>query len=197
MLSAQQYHAALKGAIKRSIIVMDALGDSEMRFQNVGQVWSRAIDDVSMAYGYSETRVRFIPTAREIAQADTVADWLAWLGHHHGGVPRLVSWAHDDPIWRIAERERCSVRTVHNRIDRSIATILKEFGGAEIDLPVINEGPEKAHPPSFFVDRPTAVSTAPIDGHGKCWIDGVGFMKKGKRLNDGRNRIPDRTLYAH
>lgn len=197
MTEAIQFHSALKAAIKRAIVVMDALGDSEMRFQNVGQVWARAIDDASMAYGYSETRVRFIPTAREIAQADTVADWLAWLGANHGGVPRLVSWAHDDPIWRIAERERCSIRTIHNRIDRSVAAILKEFGGGEIDLPVIEEGPEKAHPPSFFKERPVALNTAPIDGHGKCWIDGVGMMLKGKRLNDGRNKIPDRVLHAH
>jgi hypothetical protein len=63
-----QFHAALKAVIKRAIIVLDALGDSEMRFRTVGQVWGRAIDDAAMAYGYSEARVRFIPTAREIAQ---------------------------------------------------------------------------------------------------------------------------------
>jgi hypothetical protein len=38
-------------------------------------------------------------------------------------VRRLVSWAHDEPIWRMAEREHCSVRTNHSRIDRSVAAI--------------------------------------------------------------------------
>jgi hypothetical protein len=41
------------------------------------------------AYGYNEARVRYIPFGREIAQADTVADWPAWPGMHHGGVARL------------------------------------------------------------------------------------------------------------
>lgn len=83
-MTPKQQHAALKVAIKREIVVLDALGDSEMRFLNVSQVWSRATEDAGLAYGYSETRVRIVPTAREIAQAETVADWLAWLGHHHG-----------------------------------------------------------------------------------------------------------------
>lgn len=194
-MSSNQLHGSLKAAIKRAIVVLDALGDSEMRFQTVSQVWARAINDASMAYGYSETRVRFIPTAREIAQAETVADWLAWLGHHHGGVPRLVSWAHDDPIWRMAEREGCSERTIHNRIDRSVAAILKEFGGTEIALPVIEEGPEKAHPPNFMIERAMAGDSPLVNQHGKVWIDGCGFMLKGKRLNDGRNKIQDRHAY--
>jgi hypothetical protein len=192
-----QFHSALKAVIKRAIIVLDALGDSEMRFQNTGQVWDRAINDAGMAYGYSEATVRFVPTAREIAQAETVADWLTWLGVHHGGVRRLVSWAHDDPIWRIAEREGCSERTVHNRIDRSVAAILKEFGAVEAPISVIEEGPQSAHP-HFATQRPViAEHGSRLDQHGKVWIDGVGFMLKGKRLNDGRNKITDRMVHAH
>ena len=200
LTSATQFHTALKAVIKRAIIVLDALGDSELRFQNMGQVWKRAIDDAAMAYGYSEARVRFIPTSREIAQSETVADWLSWLGQHHGGdnVRRLVSWAHDDPIWRIAERERCSVRTVHNRIDRAVAAILKEFGGVDVDLPEVDEKPERAHSPNFMTERAKAPDHAgSLNQHGKVFIDGIGFMKAGKRLNDGRNKITDRMLHAH
>lgn len=138
-MTPKQQHAALNVAIKCAIVVLDALGDSEMRFLNVSQVWSRATEDATLAYGYNQTRVRIVPTAREIAQAETVADWLAWLGHHHGDVPRLVAWANDEPIWRMAERERCSERTIHNRIDRSVALILGHFGDTELDLPVIDE----------------------------------------------------------
>jgi uncharacterized protein DUF6362 len=190
-----QYHAALKVVIKRGIVVLDALGDSEMRFQNIGQVWGRAVDDASMAYGYSEARVRFIPTAREIAQAEIVGDWLVWLGVTHGGVRLLVSWAHNDPIWRIADRERCSVRTVHNRIDRAVAAILKEFGDVDMDLPTIEERPTKAHPPNFMIERPVIAEAGVRNQHGKAWIDGVGFMKDGKRLRDGRDKV-DMILHA-
>jgi hypothetical protein len=195
-LQTAQYHAALKAVIKRAIIVLDALGDSELRFQNQGQVWSRAIDDAAMAYGWTEATVRFIPTAREIAQAEIVADWLVWLANNGGGVKRLVAWAHDDPIWRIAERERCSERTVHNRIDRSVAAILKEFGGMDAEIQEIEEKPAKAHPPNFMTQRSVSAYTAPIGQHGKVWIDGVGFMKHGRRLNNGQNRISDRMM-AH
>jgi hypothetical protein len=202
--TAAQFHSALKRVIKRAIIVLDALGDSEMRFQGTGQVWGRAVNDASMAYGYSDASVRFVPTAREIAQAEVVADWLIWLGKHHGGVRRLVAWAHDEPFWRMAEREGCSERTIYSRIDRSVAAILKEFGDLDADIPVIEEVPEKAHAGAFFVKRPVSLEPGShstfrkvIDPHGKVWIDGVGFMKNGRRLNDGRNKINDRMLNAH
>jgi hypothetical protein len=200
--TAAQFHSALKRVIKRAIIVLDALGDTEMRFQGTGQVWGRAVNDASMAYGYSDARVRFIPTAREIAQAEVVADWLAWLGSHHGGVRRIVSWAHDDPIWRMAERERCSERTILNRIDRSIAAILKEFGALDVAIPEINENAYASNPPNFVRgQRPLIaaplIAASRVDQHDKVWIDGLGFMKHGRRLNDGRNKITDRMLNAH
>ena len=77
-----------------------------------------------------------------------------------------------------------------------MAAILKEFGGVDVAVEVIEEKPEKAHPPSFFSTRPVVLDVAPIDGHGKVWIDGVGFMKNGKRLNDGRNKVSDRIMHA-
>ncbi|SNS24399.1 hypothetical protein SAMN05216374_0468 [Tardiphaga sp. OK246] len=156
--------------IKRAIVVLDALGDSEMRFQNQGQVWNRAINDAALAYGYAEVTVRFIPTAREIAQAEIVADWLLWLGNNDGGVHRLVSWAHDEPNWRMAERELCSVRTIHRRIDRSVAGILKEFGGIDAEIQEIEDKPERAQPPNFMTQRSVIADTAPISQHGKVWI---------------------------
>lgn len=50
------------------ITVLDAPGDSEMRFQNPGPVWNRAINDAALAYcynDYTEARMQFIPTARD------------------------------------------------------------------------------------------------------------------------------------
>ncbi|MGJ5022344.1 DUF6362 family protein [Bradyrhizobium oligotrophicum] len=195
-MTPQQQHSALKAAIKRSIIIMDAVADKEARFQCMGQVWSRATSDATLAYGYNEARVRIVPTAREIGQAETVGEWLAWLGHNHGGVPLLVSWAHDTPVWRLAERERCSERTIHNRIDRSVAFILKEFGDVDPQIEQIEEGPARAHPPNFMVQRPIASDVHAVGQHGKCWIDGVGFMLRGKRLRDGQDKI-DRVLHAY
>jgi hypothetical protein len=38
--AAPLFHVPLKAMIKCAIVVLDALGDSEQRFQNVGQVWA-------------------------------------------------------------------------------------------------------------------------------------------------------------
>jgi len=63
---------------------------------------------------------------------------------------------------------------------------------------VINEKPSKAHPPNSTTGLDTAGTLPGVrDGHGKVWIDGVGFMKNGRQLNDGRNKVTDRMLHAH
>jgi hypothetical protein len=57
-----------EGRNERAITVLDAPGDSEMRFQNQGQIWNRAINDAALAYGYTdytEATMQFIPTARD------------------------------------------------------------------------------------------------------------------------------------
>jgi hypothetical protein len=43
--------------------------------------------------------------------------------------------------------------------------------------------------------RSVITDTAPVSQHGKVWI-GVGFMKHGRRLNNGQNNISDRMM-AH
>jgi hypothetical protein len=194
-------HASLKAAVKRSIVVMDAMLDPERRFLRpasaMASLWSQAIDEPEEAYGYSQTRVRFVPSAREIQQAETVADWLSWLAREKGRecIRLLTSWAREMPIWKIAQFERCSERSVHNRIDRLIAAILGEFGGPTlaIDIPEVKERPGRAHPPNFMVERPMDSDSSGII-HARVWIGGVGFMKNGKRLRNGQEKISERML---
>ncbi len=125
-MTPKQMHAALKIIIKRGILVLDAMGDIDAKFRSAG-IWGLTVDDAWHAYGQNRARVRLVPTARESAQAEIVGDWLLWLGRTQGGVELLVSWAHEHPIWRLAERPRVSETTIHNRIDRSVGAILREF----------------------------------------------------------------------
>jgi hypothetical protein len=39
----------------------------------------------------------------------------------------------------MAERERCSVRTIHSRIHRSVAAILKQFCGMDAEIQEVEE----------------------------------------------------------
>ncbi|MBM7483338.1 hypothetical protein ACVWWI_003346 [Bradyrhizobium sp. USDA 3686] len=200
MSSTKRLHASLKAAVKRSIVVMDAMLDPDRRFLRVacsmGPVWAQAIDQAEDAYGYTETRIRFIPTAREIAQAETVADWLSWLAREKGRecIRLLTSWAREMPIWKIADLERCSERSVHNRIDRLVAAILSEFGGISAEIPdETQERPGRAHPPNFMTERPMPSDAGEIS-LAKVWIGGVGFMKNGKRLRNGQEKISERMV---
>lgn len=187
-------HASLKRIIKHFILVLDALGDSEMRFLQQGASW-RAVNEAS-AYGYTEAaNVRLCPSAREVSQAEVVASWLAWLGKMEGAlaVPRIVNWSHDEPMWRMAAKEKCSERTIANRIDRSVASILKQFGGVESDIESIEEGPDK--PVQHFSSPAVSVATGIRQGtFDKVWIDGIGFMKDGRRINSGDDRILRRVM---
>ncbi|TGN75947.1 hypothetical protein EOW77_0032275 [Bradyrhizobium yuanmingense] len=202
---AARLHGALKAAVKRSIVVMDAMLDPERRFLRpaggMASLWSQAIDQAEEAYGYTQTRVRFIPTAREIAQAETVADWLSWLAREKGRecIRLLTSWAREMPIWKIAQFERCSERSVHNRIDRLIAAIQNEFAGpaASVDIQEVNERPGRAHPPNFMTERPEQAEAGGISSHAKVWIGGVGFMKNGKRWRNGHDKAERTQVHGN
>jgi hypothetical protein len=183
----QQLHTALKLTIKHFILVMDALGDREMKWLSTGSHWNQAVNEAT-AYGYTApSNIRLIPTSREISQAEIVGSWLTWLAKFEGerSVKRLVEWAHDKPMWRMAEHEDCSVKTVANRIDRSVQAILKQFGQIEAGIAEIEERPDK---PLWSFATPCAVTEAGVrsGGHPKVWIDGVGYMIDGRRWNDGR-----------
>lgn len=197
--TAAQYHRALKGVIKRAIIVLDALGDSEMRFLALGRALNEfenvsrwdALDRSVIAFN-QPNYVKVVPTSREIAQAEVVEGWLVWLAKQEGrqAVPRLVAWAHDDPLWRIGDREspRCSARVVGYRIDKSVAAILKEFGllDAEIQEPL----PESSLIGTVFrSERPTANDNGGRADIKKVYIAGIGFMRNGHKVNDGREKF--------
>jgi hypothetical protein len=150
------------------------------------------------SYGYA--RYGFEPTPHDISQMEIVAGWLSWLRRTEGefAIRRLISWTLGVPTWRIGSRERCSERTVRNRIDRSIAAIIRQFAAADITIEVAQDRRQ----PEALVNGKTLVPLHPYDlvfdkpagPHGgevvlrKVYIYDKGFMLGSKRLRDGKHK---------
>jgi hypothetical protein len=191
--------AALKAAIRHAILTMLALPDAHdpHRFQ-LRSKWVPVTDDPGLAYAYNEVKTpRLVPSPRDITRAEVVDSWLVWLRATEGkrALHRVFHWARGVPLWQLAQREACTERTIHNRIDRSMAAILAEFLDTEADVAPIEEPAEK--PTRFY--RASWELEAGEAGvrqeFGKVYIDGVGMMKDGRRLRDGREKVDVKRLY--
>lgn len=201
MTDAKTMLVALKEAIRCAIVTLNALRSSDRRYLALGSAWSGANDDPILAYGYSEVVVRIQPTAREISQAEIVAEWLTWLGGRDGtAVKRLSRWARGMQLWLMADLEKCSPRTVMNRIDRSVAEILKEFGGLTAEVPVIEERRlPQSYRLGFAAPDQVCVETASLPS-GRVYISGVGLMwrrrdgGRWKQHRDGTEQIDEQRL---
>ncbi len=178
---------ALKELIVLAVRVFRALPDPDAKYLAMGRAC--AFSDQSdpwFGYGGSTIRVRFIPSPKEVSQAERVNEWISWLSRKDGaGCNRLVDWANGTPTWRIAMREHVTTRTIINRLDRSLLSIAKEFGNVKLEIAEVNEEYEyKGH----FTDKPTNViggETRPE----KVW-SGVKreFLVNGKRWRNGHDR---------
>jgi hypothetical protein len=191
---------ALKQTIRHGVLVMLAMDDIDRRFRGpLRSTWSIAtVDDPGLAYAYNEIRTpKIAPTPRDITRAEIVDSWLVWLRAEEGkrAVHRVFHWARGVPLWVQAQRESCSERTIVNRIDRSMAAILREFLDEEMTVERIEEPAEKPvrHYHSPF--EATTGDTGTREAFGKVYIDGIGFMKDGRRLRDGREKADARKLY--
>jgi Domain of unknown function (DUF6362) len=191
---------ALKQAIRHGVLVMLATGDVDRRFRGpLRSTWSIAtVDDPGLSYGYVEVRTpRIVPSPRDITRAEIVDSWLVWLRAAEGkrAVHRVFHWARGVPVWQLAQREACTERTIHNRIDRSMAAILREFLDEEMTVEPIEE--RAALPVRHYhaAWEATAGDTGVREAFGKVWIDGIGMMKDGRRLRDGREKAEAKRLY--
>lgn len=151
-------------------------------------MWAMVAADVH-AYGYNPATARAIPTAREIAEADVVETWLAWLRRHKGtdAVRLLYAWAWGVPAWRLADTARCSERTIRNRVERHVALILETFRDERVEVEVVEEAPVAAGPMAVRDERPAATDRPAAPA--KVWVDGVGWVKNGRSWDDGTWRV--------
>jgi hypothetical protein len=188
---------ALKIAVRNGVLTMQAMDDLDYKFrQPLTSTWRiSAPDDPNTAYAYNEVKLRFVPSPRDITRAEIVDSWLVWLHGVEGkrGTHRIFHWARGAPQWLQAQREGCSERTIVNRIDRSMAAILAEFFLAEAEVEHVDEPADK--PVRSFHGEHVSDIVGTIEKHGKVFIDGVGFMRDGRRLRDGMGKADDRRLY--
>jgi Domain of unknown function (DUF6362) len=197
--SSRRLLGALKQAIRHGVLVMLALPDGHdpHRYQ-LRSMWLPVADDPQTAYAYTEVKTpRIVPSPRDITRAEIVDSWLVWLRAEEGkrAVHRVFHWARGVPTWMLAQREACTERTIHNRIDRSMAAILAKFLDEEMTVERIEEEAEK---PTRFYRAVWELETGDAgvrQDFGKVYIDGIGFMRDGRRLRDGREKTDARKLY--
>lgn len=139
--------AAIKNIVRRAIMTLLTLRDPDHRYQRQyhGSAWLfPVVNTAQESYGYA--RYGFEPTPHDISQMEIVAGWLAWLKRTEGegAIRRIISWTLGVPTWRIGSRERCSERTIRNRIDRSIVAIIRQFAAVDLAVEEVEEQPPTA-----------------------------------------------------
>jgi hypothetical protein len=138
-----------------------------------------------------------VPSPKDITRAEIVDSWLVWLRAAEGkrAVHRVFHWARGVPTWMQAQRENCSGRTVLDRIDRSMAAILREFFDEEMTVEPIEERAALPIRHYHAAWEATTGEAGERQDFGKVYIDGIGYMKDGRRLRVGREKADAKRLY--
>jgi hypothetical protein len=190
--------AALKQAIRHAILVMLALPDlhDPHRYQ-LRSMWLPVADDPGLAYGFAAVKEPLIvPSPRDItAPRSSTHGWC-------GCAPRKASALCTGSFTgREACRPGCrrsgrtvAKETITNRI-RSTAAILREFLEEEASVEPIEEPAALPVRHYHAAWEATTGEAGTREAFGKVWIDGIGLMKDGRRLRDGREKADDKRLY--
>lgn len=179
----------LREIVRRSVMTLAALRDPDRRYVGWSTLPANIVHDVRDAYGWSSASVRgFAPSPHEVGQMEVVLPWLAWVRREESDAAcrRILGWAMGAPVWRLAQREGCSERTIHNRIDRSVVAIIRRFVGVEIEIEAIDE-PWKGAPFAMVYDFPAGPHGGEVQIR-KVYVGGIGFVKGGKRIRTGQEK---------
>jgi len=180
--------ASLREVVRRAWQTLAVLRDPDLHFFRRGGWLFSVVHDADQAYGYSSAQTRaFQPTNEDVSRMEIVMRWMAWLRRTEGelALKRIIGWSMGVPLWRMARRESCSERTITNRIDRSLNAVLKAFGDMDA-APAVIEEPQHHGPRlrGHVAERPTGMQAGMLEP-GKVWIDGIGWMFKGRPWDDG------------
>ena len=196
-------HEELKLKIKNAWLTLAMLPDPDARYRRAfGSSWTlptfRSVKDGDYP---SDIYQKLIPSPQEITEMECILDWLAWLrrvGEPGGGeysIKRLAAWGLGVAIWKMAQRERCSEKTIHRRIDRSIAKILLQFKCIDVKFEEINE-PElrPARIRGFTMEVATMTGAPDNLEPGRVYLDGIGFMFRGEKYRSAYDEAVDNRV---
>lgn len=173
---------AMREIVRIAIVTLAALRDPDRRYLGYAALPQNVVHDVREAYGYSSATVReFIPSAFHISQMEVILPWLAWVRREEGemAIRRIIGWSMGATLWRLGMREKCSDRTIQNRIDRSICAMIGKFAGANVAVERVEE-PYKGATYAMVFERPEG-RDAPVLVQ-KVYVGGLGMVRNGKRL---------------
>lgn len=195
-ITSKQAIIAVREVVRSAILTFHSLPDPQRQFYYQGATWA---DDYVDDYGKEYTPIWYTPSAHEIDQAMIVLPWLKYLGEQEGrkSVLRLIAWCHGISTILQAKREGCSIKTLMNRIDRSVATIIAKFFGKTCTVQVIDE-PFKETPfavPLDFEQRAAEFGASGPPRIMTVYVHGKGLMRNGKLWNNGHDKISSNTGY--
>jgi len=186
----------LKLTIKNAWLTLSMLPDPDVRFRRAfGRSWTLpVVQDPNTAYGSTPASWMGTPTAHEITEMEATLEWMSWLRCQEapeGGekaIKRIAAWALGAPIWKMAFREHCTERTIHNRIDRSVAEISRAFKAIDVNVEQIDEPELRPERIRGFTPPREPDSSGILTEPGKVFIsggeNGVGFfMFRGEKYN--------------
>jgi len=175
--------AAVRELIRYSIMTLSAMKDPDAKYLGLAQLPQHIVHDIKEAYGYSAASVRsFRPTAQDITQMEYFAGWLSWLRRTEGekALRRLIGWSMGVATWRLGQREGCSDDTIMNRINRSIAAMIRHFLKFNIVIEQVDE-PFKGAVYAAVLQKPPGPHGGEVQFM-KVYVSDLGFMKGGRRL---------------
>lgn len=187
-ITSHQAVRAVREIIRRAILTFEALPDPQRHHRYRGQSW--AAQWRGDLYADEKTRVRFVPSAHEIDQAQIVLPWLKWLRDSQGtagplAVQRLIRWCHGVSNTDQGRREKVSAKTIQNRIDRDVASIIGRFFGAHCEVQVVEEPWRKTD----FALEWERDADAPFNSGDvtimTVYVHGKGLMRNGKLWDNG------------
>lgn len=201
----------LKLKFAAGLLVYARMPDVDARFRaGLSNGWALPVIREAGAageYGRHPPWLKPVASPQEITEMEAVMDWMAWIRRqpYEGDVAirRIIGWATGTPMSVLGWRERCSERTIANRIDRSVAAVLREFFAVSVDVETVEELPERRAPVTSFTEPPArgagpgpATVGAPDSLlPGKIWIAGVGMMFRGERYDPEGDAV--RRAAAH